>query len=61
MRKRLYDLRFEISNLNYPGNVHIASNGLLFREPGSHFPGTSKIISWDVVFREIVFREVVSQ
>ena len=26
---RLYDLRFDISNLDYPGiHVHIASNGL---------------------------------
>ena len=27
--RRLYDLRFDISNLDYPGiHVHIASNGL---------------------------------
>ena len=42
---RSYDLRFEISNLNYPGiHVQIASNGLL-----GHFPGT-----WKSFFQEPV-------
>ena len=40
---RSYDLRFEISNLNYPGiHVQIASNGLL-----GHFPGTGKSFFWE--------------
>ena len=37
---RSYELRFEISNLNYPGiHVHIASKKL--------FPGNREVVSWE--------------